>query len=196
MHPAAVPRRLAARELERVAVCGARSVRSPMAENVVACCRSEIGRTTLNIRKIVTGLNGQGISTVTHDAAVSEVMTLPDIPGWAYATVAQTKSDFRLTGAEDSTPVDIGVAPGETQFALWRLPPVEQGPNPAGMHSTNTVDYVIVISGDVSLVMADGTEVDLHAGDCVVQNGTRHEWINRSRSDCIMAVVAMGVPRV
>jgi len=167
-----------------------------MAENVVACCRSEIGRTTLNIRKIVTGLNGQGISTVTHDAAVSEVMTLPDIPGWAYATVAQTKSDFRLTGAEDSTPVDIGVAPGETQFALWRLPPVEQGPNPAGMHSTNTVDYVIVISGDVSLVMADGTEVDLHAGDCVVQNGTRHEWINRSRSDCIMAVVAMGVPRV
>jgi uncharacterized cupin superfamily protein len=149
----------------------------------------------LNVRMIMTGLNAQGTSTVAVDTTVSEVMTLPDIAGWAYATVAQTRVDVTLTAEEDSTPVEIGVAPGEAHFAVWRLPPVEQGPNPAGMHATNTVDYVIVLSGGVSLVMADGTEVNLHAGDCVVQNGTRHEWINRSGNDCTMAVFAVGVPR-
>ena len=149
----------------------------------------------MNVRMIVTGLNAQGASTVTDDAIVSEVTTLPDIAGWAYANVAQTQADLTLSAEKDSTPIDIGVAPGDTHFGVWTLPPVEQGPNPAGMHATNTVDYVIVLSGGVSLVMADGTEVTLGAGDCVVQNGTRHEWINRSGHDCTMAVFAVGVLR-
>ena len=149
----------------------------------------------MNVRMILTGLNAQGTSTIAVDATVSEVMTLPDIAGWAYAAVAKSRGDVTLSAEKDSTPVDIGIAPGETQFAVWRLPPVEHGPNPAGMHSTNTVDYVIVLSGGVSLVMADGTEVDLDPGDCVVQNGTRHEWINRSGTDCTMAVFAVGAPR-
>jgi|GEM_PF-1662108 len=154
-----------------------------------------MGAGPLNIRKCVTGLNAQRISTIAVDATVAEVMTLPDIAGWAYAAVAQTQRDVTLSAEEGATPIDIGVAPGETHFALWRLPPVEQGSNPAGMHSTNTIDYVVVLSGGVSMVMADGTEVTLHPGDCVVQNGTRHEWINRSGTDCTMAVFAVGVPR-
>jgi len=149
----------------------------------------------LNVRMIATGLNARGASTIAVDATVSEVMTLPDIAGWTFATVAKTQGDAKLSAEADSTPVDVGVAPGETQFGLWTLPPVEQGPNPAGMHATNTIDYVIVLSGGVSMVMADGTEVDLDAGDCVVQNGTRHEWINRSGHDCTMAVFTVGARR-
>ena len=53
-------------------------------------------------------------------------------------------------------------------------------PNHPGMHTTDTVDFDIVISGEVYLELDDGEEVLLKAGDCVVQNGTRHAWHNRA----------------
>ena len=48
-----------------------------------------------------------------------------------------------------------------------------------GMHTTNTIDFEYVISGEVWLELDDGEEVHLRAGDTVVQNGTRHAWRNK-----------------
>jgi mannose-6-phosphate isomerase-like protein (cupin superfamily) len=47
-----------------------------------------------------------------------------------------------------------------------------------GMHTTDTIDFEVVLEGTVVLELDDGAEVTLHPGDTVVQNGTRHRWKN------------------
>lgn len=51
-------------------------------------------------------------------------------------------------------------------------------PADVGMHTTDTIDFEIVLEGDVVLELDDGAELTLHPGDTVVQNGTRHRWRN------------------
>ena len=51
------------------------------------------------------------------------------------------------------------------------------------------------VSGEVYLELDDGSEVLLKAGDCVVQNGTRHAWRNRSSANCVTAVTLVGAER-
>ena len=65
-----------------------------------------------------------------------------------------------------------------------------------GMHTTDSVDYGIVIAGEVYLELDNGEERLLTAGDCVVQNGTRHAWINRSGKPVTMAFILLGADRV
>ncbi|MCP4354004.1 MAG: cupin domain-containing protein [Desulfobacterales bacterium] len=65
-----------------------------------------------------------------------------------------------------------------------------------GMHTTDTVDYITVISGEVWLELDDGAETHLKQGDCVVQNGTRHAWRNRGSEPCIIAAVMIGANRL
>jgi quercetin dioxygenase-like cupin family protein len=61
-----------------------------------------------------------------------------------------------------------------------------------GMHTTATVDFDMVLSGEVWLELDGGAERMLRAGDCVIQNGTRHAWHNRSDAPCVMLVVLLG----
>jgi mannose-6-phosphate isomerase-like protein (cupin superfamily) len=146
----------------------------------------------VDVRKVVTGLDAQGHATVTADGPIGQGMTLPDVPGWEITLVGSTPAGLELPRGSDPPAINAGVGPGATQFHIWRLPPVEVGPNPAGAHTTDTVDYIVILDGGVSMVMADGREVELHRGDCVVQNGTRHEWVNRTGHDCLMAVFMVG----
>jgi mannose-6-phosphate isomerase-like protein (cupin superfamily) len=60
-----------------------------------------------------------------------------------------------------------------------------------GMHTTQTIDYGIVLSGEVYLELDEG-EVHLSAGDVVVQRGTRHAWHNRSSEPCKIAFILIG----
>ena len=64
-----------------------------------------------------------------------------------------------------------------------------------GMHTTDTVDYEFVISGEVVLELDDGAEVTLRPGDTVVQNGTRHAWRNRTDKPAVLVVVLVGAKR-
>ena len=56
------------------------------------------------------------------------------------------------------------------------------------MHRTETIDYAIVLSGEITMVM-DDRDVELKAGDVLVQCGTNHAWSNRSNAPCIVAFV-------
>jgi uncharacterized cupin superfamily protein len=56
------------------------------------------------------------------------------------------------------------------------------------MHKTETVDYAIVLAGEITAVMDDGETV-LKAGDILVQRGTNHGWANRSGKPCRIAFV-------
>jgi mannose-6-phosphate isomerase-like protein (cupin superfamily) len=57
-----------------------------------------------------------------------------------------------------------------------------------GMHRTDTVDYAIVLSGEIVAVL-DEDEVLLRAGDCLIQRGTNHAWSNRTQEPCVIAFV-------
>lgn len=65
-------------------------------------------------------------------------------------------------------------------------------PKNPGMHTTPSIDYDFVLDGTVHLELTDG-EVELHAGDAVVQYGTRHAWRNRSDAVATLLVVLLGV---
>ena len=64
-----------------------------------------------------------------------------------------------------------------------------------GMHTTDTVDYGIVVRGEMTLELDDGQKVHLRQGDCVIQNGTRHRWRNPSDEPCLMAFISIGGKR-
>jgi mannose-6-phosphate isomerase-like protein (cupin superfamily) len=64
-----------------------------------------------------------------------------------------------------------------------------------GMHTTDSVDYGIVLQGEINLELDNGAERLLSAGSCVVQNGTRHAWHNRSSEPAVMAFILLGATR-
>jgi mannose-6-phosphate isomerase-like protein (cupin superfamily) len=68
-------------------------------------------------------------------------------------------------------------------------------PDHPGMHTTDTVDFDVIVSGEVYLELDDGAEVLLKTGDCVIQNGTRHAWHNRSSEKCVISVAIVGAER-
>jgi quercetin dioxygenase-like cupin family protein len=74
--------------------------------------------------------------------------------------------------------------PNGTRFAVIDFPPG----CPPSMHRTETIDYVIVVSGEIDMDM-DGSTVKLKAGDVVIQRGTNHAWANRGTETARIAVV-------
>jgi quercetin dioxygenase-like cupin family protein len=64
-----------------------------------------------------------------------------------------------------------------------------------GMHTSETIDFEYVLSGEVWLELDDGQEVHLQAGDTVVQNGTRHAWRNKGTEPCRVVFCLMGAHR-
>jgi len=65
-------------------------------------------------------------------------------------------------------------------------------PGAPGMHTTATVDFEVVLSGQVTLELDDGASVTLGPGDTVVQNGTRHRWSNPGSVPVVIAVFLIG----
>lgn len=64
-----------------------------------------------------------------------------------------------------------------------------------GMHTTDTVDMEIMLSGEIVLELDDGAETTLRAGDVNIQNGTRHRWHNRGDVPAVMVVAMVGGSR-
>src|SRR5690606_17655980 len=79
-------------------------------------------------------------------------------------------------------------------FAMYGEPQVLTGGKAAAkarhpfMHRTETVDYAVVLSGEITMLL-DDSEVDLKAGDILIQRGTNHAWTNRSETPCRMLFV-------
>jgi len=64
-----------------------------------------------------------------------------------------------------------------------------------GMHTTDTTDFEVILTGTVIMELDDGVEVKLGPGDVVVQNGTRHRWKNPGPEASTMAVFMVGAHR-
>ena len=97
------------------------------------------------------------------------------------------------TGLPEGLDIEAALAEMEE-----KLPGMAGHMEPAdpGMHTTHTVDFEVVLSGEVVLELDDGAEVTLKPGDTVVQNGTRHRWSNRGPVPAVLAVGIIGAQRL
>jgi len=175
----------------------------------------------MDIKCVVTGQNKSGKSVVVRSHPIQPI-TLAMLPGyefhrlWGSDSVPQLPSD----GTQPAHPRYFPAANG-FRFGFFTLPPdtkagldqlavtgaleeIQQKlpgmvevlePDHPGMHTTDTVDFDVVVSGEAYLELDDGAQVFLRAGDCVVQNGTRHAWHNRSAENCVIAVTLVGAGR-
>lgn len=141
------------------------------------------------IRRIVTGHEGE-VAKVLIDAPASNAK-YPS-PGTVSTLIWSTDSAPAKipagTDVEDMGARIIGTAPPAkgSRFAVIDFPPG----NKPHMHRTETVDYVIVLEGEIEMDMDEST-VKMKAGDIMVQRGTNHAWANRSNTRARVAFVLL-----
>lgn len=128
-------------------------------------------------RRVVTGHDENGKSVFVSDGATPTVKRRGEV---AFFELWNTNAmPAPISGLEASEPTDRELAlPPRANGTIIRMttfPPGRRSP----MHRTETIDYGIVIEGEVHLVL-DDSETALHAGDVVIQRGTDHAWDNRS----------------
>src|SRR5215472_2629982 len=137
-------------------------------------------------RRVVTGHDQRGVSVFASDGPVPVVRTAPD--GALFCEIWSTDATpAPIAGAEpDPTLTAVTVPPGPngTKIRINEFPPGAVSP----VHRTQSVDYGIVLSGEVVLAL-DDSETVLRAGDVAVQRGTNHRWENRTRETAQMAFI-------
>ncbi len=160
-----------------------------------------------SFRRIVTGLDGGGKSTVAVDERVEEG-ALGNFNFWS------TRSAGRDGAA------DVPFFPGtcDTVFRVFRLSPPDPAPTPDQMaqiateffaevgspackvdtsrhplmHVTPTTDYIVLLSGSVSLLLDTGEAIALKPFDAVVQRATNHAWIVTGAEPAVLVAVMVG----
>ncbi|MDG2002063.1 MAG: cupin domain-containing protein [Novosphingobium sp.] len=135
-------------------------------------------------RRVVTGLDAQGKSCITIDAPVERHDPVVNLI-WRTAGVP---ADNR--GNQDAaTPYDNATLhTGGTNFILTEMPPGLDGE--AFMHATDTIDYLAVVSGEITLVL-ETEEVVLRAGDFMVDRGVIHGWRNDGEETAVYVAVTI-----
>lgn len=169
------------------------------------------------VRRIVAGFDSEGRSAVVSDGSPPRTH-ISSIPGGLACALAWSTELGSGAPDEDPTPAvdDYVPAPGQTRLLIAEFPPASDidpalidpaeaerdlnqclpGLAPLleadGMHTTPTVDYSILLSGEVWLILEDGSETLIKAGDVVIQNGTRHAWHNKGAEPAVLAAVLIG----
>ena len=137
-------------------------------------------------RRVVTGHDERGVSVFASDGPVPVVRTAPD--GALFYEVWSTDAMPAPIGHDEPDPtagaLSVPPTPNGTKIRINEFPPGIVSP----MHRTQSVDYGIVLSGEMVLVLDDSERV-LRGGDVVVQRGTDHRWENRSEATARMAFI-------
>ncbi len=178
----------------------------------------------MKVRRVVTGIGPEGRSGVVLDAAAPRTFEYSSVPGFASALIWSTPAKAtvgRGTPRDDSPQATFVPGPGETRLLIVTFPPdavmMRSDFDPAafgaefaanapglaerfemdhpGMHTTDSIDYDVVLEGEIVLELDDGKQVTLRPHDVVVQNGTRHAWRNRSDKPAKILFVLVGAPR-
>jgi quercetin dioxygenase-like cupin family protein len=161
------------------------------------------------VRRVVTGHDAGGKAVVLADgdapnAKLRRATGLTSILLWV---TDECPAD--VSGSADRAEREIGVAPPPrgSVFRVVDFPPAsgtavdnaamlremglsgaQGGARHGLMHRTKSIDYAIVVSGEIDMLL-DDTEVRLRAGDVLVQQGTIHAWVNRGGETCRVAFV-------
>jgi Cupin domain len=156
------------------------------------------------VRRIVTGDTAQGRSRILADGA-PPALSVPERPGYRVSNLWVTSDTPAPIAAPDAVAAHKGVSPPQrgTVLRVIDYPPDAKDPaerkrqlaatfgklypdaehhvddKHPGMHRTVTVDYAIILEGEIVAIL-DDEETVLRAGDILVQRGTNHAWANRS----------------
>jgi len=173
------------------------------------------------MRRIVTGTNADGKAAIVSDSEIT-ADTLALMPGAGFLSI--WGGDAAPTLPTDGAPPKPGSwFPPATGYRVQMItiPPAKAAPaadpdmaaalaqanakvpglmdhmdpDHPGMHQTDTVDFVYVVSGRCVLELADGARTDVKAGDIVVQNGTRHAWRVPCDEPCTVLSISLGAER-
>jgi mannose-6-phosphate isomerase-like protein (cupin superfamily) len=135
-------------------------------------------------RRVVTGLNAEGRSCVVIDGPVPRHGPVANLI-WRTTAVPADNSG----SADAAAPYEMGfLHDGGTNFILTELPAGIGGE--AFMHVTDTIDYLVVIGGEVVMVLETG-EVTLRPGDFIVDRGVNHGWRNDGAETAVYASVTI-----
>lgn len=172
------------------------------------------------IRRVVTGHDDQGKAIVLKDGVAGN-MRFREATGIRSALLWVTDSTpADISGFQDAGDTEIGVAPPQSGsiFRIVEFPPEkdvkgslsneemlkEMGlgghkqtgspPRHPAMHRTDSIDYAVVISGEIDMLL-DDSEVHFKPGDVLVQRGTNHAWVNRGIEPCRVAFILIGARR-
>jgi quercetin dioxygenase-like cupin family protein len=171
------------------------------------------------IRRVVTGHDARGRSVIVSDGPSPHVLTIPGRTDFALTNLWITDgAPASNAGNADAAarPVVLEPPRNGTIFRIVEFPP-DRAPGGfdraaafkamgaghamdpdasrhPGMHKTDTVDYALVLSGEIWALMDDG-ETRLRAGDTLVQRGTNHAWSNRDDRPCLVAFILVSASR-
>jgi naringenin degradation protein FdeH len=163
-------------------------------------------------RVIVTGINAAGKSVVVEDARAA--LHGPGNFDFWQTKPGQTPHDVSF----GRSAMKFFPAPGGTMFRLFTIPPENPKMPPAEvaavqdwffkevgdpgarvdtsrhpmMHTTPTVDYILLLSGEISLLLDEGAPIKLAPFDAVVQRATNHSWVNTGKEPALLMCVMVG----
>lgn len=168
---------------------------------------------TWRVRRVLTGHDAEGRSTIIADGLAPNVKEMAAMPGLALTDLWETtRAPASNAGHADAAdrPVKLEPPKNGSILRIVEFPPDSawrgKDDGRAGfksigaghaqdrhsadpmMHRTGTVDYIIVLKGEIYAIMDKG-ETLLRAGDVLVQRGTNHSWSVRSKEPCIIAAV-------
>lgn len=148
---------------------------------------------TLQLRRVVTGHDAKGHAIIKIDEISKNVTSAR--PG-AEACVIWTTEGFPVvnTGSEE----DAGLRKTGTTLdngTVFRIVEFGPGVTPRN-HRTDSIDYAVVMAGEIDMEVDDGKSVHLKAGDLLVQRGTIHNWNNRGTKPCVIAFVLIAAKPV
>ena len=165
------------------------------------------------IRRVVTG-HQDGVATVIMDSEATCILQRPNRPGVTLTNLWQVDSTpakmerhddpvagplilhppengsvFRIVQFDPEDPEVLATLDGKSAFAeMGAGANVVEGARHPFMHRTDSVDYAVVLTGEIYMMM-DEDEYLLKAGDTVVQQGTNHAWSNRGTEPCQIAFI-------
>jgi mannose-6-phosphate isomerase-like protein (cupin superfamily) len=164
-------------------------------------------------RRVVTGHNADNRAVIASDAAPTRVFDNLGEEGLVFYEVWNTQQTPARIDRNDDEPAEakLTLAPpvNGTRIRVLDIPPDKPGTDfdavfesiggsdahgdkasnrYAAFHRTRSIDYGIVLSGEITLLVDEG-EVTVGAGDIVVQRGTNHGWLNRTDKPCRIAFI-------
>jgi quercetin dioxygenase-like cupin family protein len=148
--------------------------------------------TTRQIRRVVTGHTDAGRSTVLMDAYASNVRkgrTIGHFSTSIWCSDEMPSHNGLGQSIEDMGDRKLGTSPplNGSRFMIAQFP---AGMDSA-MHRTDTVDYAIILEGEIAAEFDEGERITLKQHDVLVQRGTNHRWLNESTAPCLIAFVML-----
>jgi mannose-6-phosphate isomerase-like protein (cupin superfamily) len=166
-----------------------------------------------DVRRVVTTIDKNDKAVVLFDGANPHKKVRPQSGTVSRLLWVTEGTPTDITGPQDRARVDIGIMPPRagSAFRIVDFPPETEEmrkldphtmhaslgdgapkrglpPRHPAMHRTRTVDYAIVMAGEIDMLL-DDSEIHLKAGDVLIQQGTNHAWVNRGTEPCRIAFI-------